>query len=666
MTMQSPPAPSPASSVPDSALTREQLYERIRKGSKQEVILEEMQRLGFWPQDAAQPTVEAQLIRRESELQGALSKLGDELRGIEDRDKALKTMRKERMARARERREETRQRLAQGRHARAVAWHARRQGELLYVGDGVSGGLNEAHSDSQALARNALPALDHAGDLAQAMGIGLGELRFLAWHRDVARVSHYQRFTIAKKSGGERHISAPMPRMKRAQYWVLDNILAKMPVHEAVHGFLPGRSILTNAAPHVGQDVVINLDLKDFFPSIGMRRVRGVFRQLGYSAQVAGVLALVCTEAPADEVELDGNRYFVARGERVLPQGAPTSPMLTNLLCRRLDARLAASAARLGFRYTRYADDLTFSAGPEHSRDTGKLLWRVKQIVASEGLTVHPDKQQVMRRHRQQHVTGIVVNDKLSTDRDTLRRFRAVLHQAERHGPQGLQWNGNTDVIGALRGYANFIAMTDPARGEPYLQRVRALAQKHGGRAAVPAVAVAPVAPIAPVAPVAPDTAQRTLPDGHFRKQSAAGQAPWAGWWQPAEVPEPVLEKTAEQIAEEKKALRDAARAEAAAAAAATAPATAAPVQPVQSAPATAAAPAAPAPASHLAWIFSMMAQALYVVSTFLAGSSPLIWLVTGGVFIGNFLRRKTGWGNFIAAVFVSSAVASLVHYLKN
>lgn len=666
MTMQSPPAPSPVSSIPDSALTREQLYERIRKGSKQEVILEEMQRLGFWPQDAAQPTVEAQLIRRESELQGALSKLGDELRGIEDRDKALKTMRKERMARARERREETRQRFAQGRHARAVAWHARRQGELLYVGDGVSGGLNEAHSDSQALARNALPALDHAGDLAQAMGIGLGELRFLAWHRDVARVSHYQRFTIAKKSGGERHISAPMPRMKRAQYWVLDNILAKMPVHEAVHGFLPGRSILTNAAPHVGQDVVINLDLKDFFPSIGMRRVRGVFRQLGYSAQVAGVLALVCTEAPADEVELDGNRYFVARGERVLPQGAPTSPMLTNLLCRRLDARLAASAARLGFRYTRYADDLTFSAGPEHSRDTGKLLWRVKQIVASEGLTVHPDKQQVMRRHRQQHVTGIVVNDKLSTDRDTLRRFRAVLHQAERHGPQGLQWNGNTDVIGALRGYANFIAMADPARGAPYLQRVRALAQKHGGRAAVPAVAVAPIAP------GTPETAQRTLPDGHFRKQSAAGQAPWAGWWQPAEVPEPVLEKTAEQIAEEKKAQRDAARAEAAAAAAATAPATTAttaPVQPVRSAPAapaTPAAAAAPAPASRLAWIFSMMAQALYVVSTFLAGSSPLIWLLTGGVFIGNFLRRKTGWGNFIAAVFVSSAVASLVHYLKN
>ncbi|MGJ7500218.1 reverse transcriptase domain-containing protein [Variovorax sp. ZT5P49] len=645
MTMQSPAS---SSSIPDSALTREELYERIRKGSKQEVILEEMQRLGFWPQDAAQPTVEAQLIRRESELQTALSKLGDELRGIEDRDRALKTMRKERMAKARERREETRQRLAQSRHARAVAWHDRRQRELLYVGDGVSGGLNEAHSDSQALARNALPALDHAGDLATAMGIGLGELRFLAWHREVASVSHYQRFTIAKKSGGERHISAPMPRMKRAQYWVLDNILAKMPVHEAVHGFLPGRSILTNAAPHVGQDVVINLDLKDFFPSIGMRRVRGVFRQLGYSSQVASLLALVCTEAPTDEVQLDGRRYFVARGERVLPQGAPTSPMLTNLLCRRLDARLAASAAKLGFRYTRYADDLSFSAGPEHSQDTGKLLWRVKQIVASEGLTVHPDKQQVMRKHQQQHVTGIVVNDKLSVDRDTLRRFRAVLHQAERHGPQGLQWNGNSDVIGALRGYANFIAMTDPARGEPYLQRVRALAAKHQGSGAAATT-------------TAPQASQRKLAAGEFRKQSAAGKAPWPAWWQPAEAPAPVLEKTAEQLAEEKKAQREAARPQQPATAPAATRSTARPASSQAEAPTRTLGAAA-----QIGWVLSMVLQALYVVSVFLAGTSPLIWLLTGGVAISNFLQRKPGWLRFIAAILVSSVIASVVHGMKN
>lgn len=653
--------PASSSSVPDSALTREQLYERLRGSSKQEVILEEMQRLGFWPQDAAQPTVESQLIRRESELQTALGKLGEELRGISDRDKALKMMRKERMAKARERREETRQRLAQGRHARALAWHERHQRELLYVGDGVSGGLNEAQSDSQALARNALPALNHAGDLASAMGIELGELRFLAWHREVASVSHYQRFTIAKKSGGERHISAPMPRLKRAQYWVLDNILAKMPVHEAVHGFLPGRSILTNAAPHVGQDVVINLDLKDFFPSIGMRRVRGVFRQLGYSSQVASLLALVCTEAPTDEVQLDGQRYFVARGERVLPQGAPTSPMLTNLLCRRLDARLAASAAKLGFRYTRYADDLSFSADSQHSRGTGKLLWRVKQIVASEGLTVHPDKQQVMRKHQQQHVTGIVVNDKLSLDRDTLRRFRAVLHQAERHGPQGLQWNGNSDVIGALRGYANFIAMTDAARGAPYLQRVRALAAKHKGSATTP---------IAPASPVASQQPQRQVAPGQFRKQSAAGQAPWPAWWQPAQASAPVLEKTAEQLAAEKKAKRDAERAEAAAKAAA-ATAASAPVPRAAAAPAVApSSPEAPTPEapkrleSQFVLTVSLMLQSAYVVMSLLTSRSLVVLLPVGAIVIGNWIQRKSGWMRFLIVLIAASGLSGLVRHL--
>jgi hypothetical protein len=123
-----------------------------------------------------------------------------------------------------------------------------------------------------------------------------------------------------------------------------------------------------------------------------------------------------------------------------------------------------------------------------------------------------------------------------------------------------------------------------------------------------------------------------------------------------------VLEKTTEQIAAEKKAQRDAARESASAAAAPPAPARTAAAAPAS----TPAQPAAPGPASHVAWIVSMMVQALYVVTVFLSGSSPLIWLLTGGVFIGNFLRRKTGWGNFIAAVVVSSALAALVHGMKN
>ncbi len=179
---------------------------------------------------------------------------------------------------------------------------------MLYLGEGVSGGLYKG-AEARALAAG-LPALANAKAIADAMGLALAELRFLAFDRPLSRVCHYQRFRIPKKTGGERLISAPMPRLKRVQYWILDNILAHVPVHQAAHGFAPGRSILTNAAPHVGRDVVVNLDMKDFFPTLTWKRVKGKFRGLGYSEAVATVLALVCTEPDVDEIDLDGQRLY--------------------------------------------------------------------------------------------------------------------------------------------------------------------------------------------------------------------------------------------------------------------------------------------------------------------------------------------------------------------
>ncbi len=531
MTSSSPILPPDAV----AGLTREQLYERVRSSSKKEVVLAEMQRLGFWPADKDSPTAEAELVRREGELSRALQELGTQLQNVRDPVAALKAMRKERMKRAREKREETKQKRAQQRLAKAAAWHERRQRELLYLGAGVSAGLNQVESDIAKLRAANLPILHATQELADAMGVQLAELRFLAFDRRVSRISHYRRFAMAKKTGGERIISAPMPRLKRAQYWVLDNVLARVPLHAAAHGFVAGRSIVSNALPHVGRNVVVNLDLKDFFPSVAMPRVKGVFRQLGYSEQVATTLALLCTERKTDEVVVDGEKFFVGHKERVLPQGAPTSPALTNILCRRLDARLQGAAQKLGFRYTRYADDLTFSADATAAKLVGKMLWRAKQIVIAEGFTPHPEKEQVMRKRGQQHVTGIVVNSKPSLDRDTIKRFRATLFQVEKDGPQGKQWNGNSNIISALEGYAHFIVMVDKERGLPYLQRVHALKTKWSQ-----AGSDAPLA------------------DGKhhsdFRKLAADGKAPWDGWWQPSQPTAPMLEKTALQIAEEKQA----------------------------------------------------------------------------------------------------------------
>ena len=463
-------------------------------------------------------------MRELSELQRQHATLGDPVR-------ALKEMHKRRKAEAMARRQETKRRNAEARQARAFAWHERRKRDVLYLGEDVSRGLHSRTTDRSPL-RDGLPPLADAKALADAMGVPLGELRFLAFNRKVASVNHYQRFTIPKKSGGERLISAPMPRLKRAQYWVLDNILAREPLHDAAHGFAPQRSILTNARNHVGRDVVINLDLKDFFPTLTYARVKGLFEALGYAEAVAIPLALLCTEPVVDEVTLDGERHFIADGPRLLPQGAPTSPAITNLICRRLDRRLMGLARTLGFVYSRYADDLTFSGSGEAVKKIGTLLKAVHGIVETEGFKVHPDKTRVMRRSTRQEVTGLTVNEAVAVPRDLLRRYRAVLQQVERHGPDGKHFGPGKDVIRSLLGFGHFAMMVDPESGAPLLQRAQRLAAQY-----------------------APTRSARRPTRAAFRKAASAGQTPPGRQWNPAErpppAPDPVLVALARQ--EEKK-----------------------------------------------------------------------------------------------------------------
>src|SRR5262249_48501378 len=160
------------------------------------------------------------------------------------------------------------------------------------------------------------------------LGLGIPRLRWLTFHTEAATRIHYVQFEVPKKSGGVRILSAPHRTLAAAHEWVLANILAKLPTEEPAHGFVPGRSTLTNAQPHAGRDVVVTLDLEGFFPSIGFARVRHLFRRIGYSGAVATLLALLCTECPRRRVVYAGTAYFVATGPRGLPQGACTSPAL--------------------------------------------------------------------------------------------------------------------------------------------------------------------------------------------------------------------------------------------------------------------------------------------------------------------------------------------------
>jgi RNA-directed DNA polymerase len=247
---------------------------------------------------------------------------------------------------------------------------------------------------------------------------------------------HYHQLLKPKRSGGLRLIEIPKPDLKRIQRRILSGLLDRIPVHESVHGFAKGRSVLTHAAEHTGQAVVICHDLRDFFNSIGIARIRALWRTLGYPEGVAAALAALCTARTPRAVRerlLESGSIDRTGAARLasphLPQGAPTSPALANLCAFALDLRLDGLAWRFGARYSRYADDLAFSgpAGLMH-RQRNLQAW-VQAIAQAEGFALHPGKTRTMPAHRRQHVTGVVVNERPNLERGAYDRLRARLHQ---------------------------------------------------------------------------------------------------------------------------------------------------------------------------------------------------------------------------------------------
>ena len=207
--------------------------------------------------------------------------------------------------------------------------------------------------------------------------------------------------TVPKATGGVRTLHAPRAALKRLQRTILRELLTPLDVHPAAHGFVPGRSTVTNAQPHVGARVVVKMDLVDFFPTIHYGRLVGLFEHYGAGKGAAQILAAIVTYRP----ELPNGQVA---WPSVLPQGAPTSPLLSNLVCRRMDARLAAFAEKAGARYTRYADDLTFSFHEEPSKGLGHFLWWANQIVGQEGFVENLKKRRVLRPGGKVRVTGYV------------------------------------------------------------------------------------------------------------------------------------------------------------------------------------------------------------------------------------------------------------------
>ena len=448
------------------------LYRRITRVPPL-VLLTRMRLHGFWPVGEPLPPDPPAEAEERAKLEKELAHLRETQTVMKDPEKALAAERRRRWEESKKRRAERKQARAEA-HARWLEmWKEVKAQTITHLGVGVSAGLAGNFSDAGALEARGLPVVHDGGQLAAAMGISLSRLRWLTFHRRGATLVHYHRYEVEKRTGGARCISAPKPALKAAQAWVLERVLAKLPVEAEAYGFVPGRSIVTNARPHVGRGVLINLDLRDFFPTVTFRRVKGLFHAIGYGEQVATVLALLCTEPPRVAAEVGERRYYVALGERVLPQGAATSPAITNALCRTMDRRLAGLGRKLGFVYTRYTDDLTFSAEGEKPA-VGKLLRGVRMVVAAEGFAEHASKTHVMRQGRRQEVTGVTVNTRTTLDRRQRRELRAILHNAARHGLASQNRDKRPDFAAYLRGRVAFVCMVDPERAERWRADLRA------------------------------------------------------------------------------------------------------------------------------------------------------------------------------------------------
>lgn len=309
------------------------------------------------------------------------------------------------------------------------------------------------------------PQLLWRGDVARLVGLPLHTLTW--WVYGFRPSRRYTRFEVRRRNGGAaRVIHAPIKPIKDIQRTLATTLAQCYEPPPNVHGFTPGRSPVTNAQQHQRKRWVLKIDLEDFFPTINFGRVRGLFlaRPFEYPEEVATLLAQICCH------------------NNELPQGAPTSPIVSNFICRRLDAQLARLARMERCHYTRYADDIAFStdrtrfpallAAPQPG-SIPVLGDRLREVVHSNGFRINEPKTRLMRHTQRQRVTGLVVNEKVNVSREYVRGIRAALYVWDRYGESE-----------AVRSFnrANGLRSWPPGKPDPRFRRVIAGRVQHVGR----------------------------------------------------------------------------------------------------------------------------------------------------------------------------------------
>lgn len=295
-----------------------------------------------------------------------------------------------------------------------------------------------------------LPRVNSLSDLSLQTGMPARQLWLLLFrNRDCYRI-----FRVRKKTCGYRVLADPSSALKHVQRWVLKRILARLKTEQWSYGFERDSSIVKNAGQHIGASAVLSLDIENFFPSIRIDRVTSVFRQAGYPPNAASMLGRLCT--------CDGR----------LPQGAPSSPKLANLVCRRMDRRLAMLAKGEGLVYTRYADDMAFSGAS--ARALARIRPLVTHIVHDSGFKLNGRKTRLAGPARALKVTGLILaSGSAGIGRQTLRQHRARLHHLHT-GKPGVS-------VASAQGVLDYISGVDKGRYEILVRYVEQLLNKAPG-----------------------------------------------------------------------------------------------------------------------------------------------------------------------------------------
>lgn len=270
----------------------------------------------------------------------------------------------------------------------------------------------------------------------------------------------YRHFNIPKSNGKKRDIDEPLPDLKFVQCWILHNILEKCPISDYAKAYFKGRTLKHNARFHRAQKVVVTMDIKDFFPSVSIQDVTCIFEKMGYFNDLSCFLAHLCCL------------------NNVLPQGAPTSPYLSNLRLITLDDKISKYTSDKSIRYTRYADDLTFSG----DFNPHFLINDISKIVFNEGFSINSEKTRVARSNARQEVTGIIVNSHMQISKEKRKQIRQEVYYIKKFGLESHLEHiseNRANYLNHLLGKINFALFVNPKDEEmrEYFEIIKSVMQ---------------------------------------------------------------------------------------------------------------------------------------------------------------------------------------------